>query len=673
MSLKLVVALHNHQPVGNLPFVLADAYRDAYEPMLGLLERHPALHFVCHYTGPLLQWLAAEHPDFLDRVAALAARGQAEVLGGGLYEPILAVIPDADKVGQLRAMSAWIEQRLGLRPTGAWLAERVWEPHLPAHLVRGGADYTILDEEHFTKAGIARQRLDGYYTTEDQGQVLRLLPASTDLRYLIPWRDVEEVIAFLRSRHETGQDLLVFADDGEKFGSWPGTHQHVFDNGWLERFFSAVEANAGWLETTTPSRYLREHLPAWRVYIPSASYHEMEEWSLDPEAQRSLLAARAAVERAGMPEAAAFMRIGHWRNFLRRYPESSQLQQRATGVSARVHAMPPGPQREQALDHLWQGQCNCPYWHGVFGGIYMYHIRHATFGQVIAASVLAETTPPGTVAADAADYDADGREEARLLSGEQAVFVHPADGAIYEWDLRPPRLNLLNTLASYREAYTPGADEAAPGPRPRHAFADLLLAEDPDPAAWAADAVPDLAGSTPYAVSMGPADDGASTLARRTVSVAQDGGTADVTIAKAFTVWPDSRSLRVRFDVTREPGSAGPLYLAVDVCLAPPPGAHVTGSLACGDERRGLMEVWGRRGVTAFECESGGERPLVVRAQWHGAASLATHPLLSSHRTEHGEEHVYQGTRVVAVWPLPTGDGATWSTEIALEWLSPGG
>ena len=38
-----------------------------------------------------------------------------------------------------------------------------------------------------------------------------------------------------------------------------------------------------------------------------------------------------------------------------------------------------------ALDHLYQGQSNDCYWHGLFGGIYISHMRLATHEHLIAA------------------------------------------------------------------------------------------------------------------------------------------------------------------------------------------------------------------------------------------------------------------------------------------------
>ncbi len=135
--ISLALALHNHQPVGNFGWVFGDVYETAYRPMLDALDRHPGVRLALHYTGPLLDWLRAERPEFIERLPGLVARGQVELLGGGYYEPVLASLPERDRVGQLRKMADEIERITGRRPRGAWLAERVWEPDLPDRARRG--------------------------------------------------------------------------------------------------------------------------------------------------------------------------------------------------------------------------------------------------------------------------------------------------------------------------------------------------------------------------------------------------------------------------------------------------------------------------------------------------------------------------------------------------------
>ncbi|TMF35707.1 MAG: hypothetical protein E6I26_09815, partial [Chloroflexi bacterium] len=204
----LALTLHNHQPVGNFGWVIAETYERAYLPMLDALDRHAGVNVALHYTGPLLSWLRVERPEFLERLAALVARGQVEIVGGGWYEPVLASLPERDRIAQLRRMADELEGQFGIRPQGAWLAERVWEPDLPTALVDGGYRWTILDDAHFRAAAIPEEALWGPYTTDDQGKVLIVYGTEQGLRYHIPFSPVGSVIGHLRDHATEGGDRV---------------------------------------------------------------------------------------------------------------------------------------------------------------------------------------------------------------------------------------------------------------------------------------------------------------------------------------------------------------------------------------------------------------------------------------------------------------------------------
>jgi len=263
-SIHLGLLLHNHQPVGNFPWVFQQVYEQAYLPILEPLERHPGVRLSLHYTGSLLDWLQEAHPEFLERVAALVKRKQVEMVGGGYYEPILPSIPDADKLGQIRRLTERIQCDFGVRPTGMWIAERVWEPSLPRFLREAEVEWTILDDVHFKNVGLEDNDLYGYYATEDQSTALKVYATSQALRYTIPWRPVSETIETLRSlATRDGNRILVMGDDGEKFGSWPETYSYCWGSdghrGWVEGFFTALEENSTWLHTMLLGEYARTY------------------------------------------------------------------------------------------------------------------------------------------------------------------------------------------------------------------------------------------------------------------------------------------------------------------------------------------------------------------------------------------------------------------------------
>ena len=111
--LRLVLVFHNHQPIGNFDGVFEQAYHDSYLPFLDVFERYPQLRIAIHTSGSLMEWLDRHHPEYVDRLAGLVASGRVEIVGGAFFEPILAMIPSRDRVGQITNYTEWLQQRLG--------------------------------------------------------------------------------------------------------------------------------------------------------------------------------------------------------------------------------------------------------------------------------------------------------------------------------------------------------------------------------------------------------------------------------------------------------------------------------------------------------------------------------------------------------------------------------
>src|SRR2546421_695022 len=325
-SIHLGLLLHNHQPVGNFPWVFQQVYEEAYLPLIQALERHPKVRLSLHYTGSLLDWLEEAHPEFIERIAKLVQRNQVEMVSGGYYEPILPSIPDRDKIAQIERLTERIQRDFGTRVTGMWIAERVWEPGLPRFLIEAGIEWTILDDVHFKSAGLDEKELYGYYATEDQSSIVKVYATSKLLRYTIPWRPVRETIENLRSlATPDGRRIAVMGDDGEKFGRWPETAPYCWGSnghsGWIDEFFTELEQNSSWLQMTPLGEYAHNYPALGRIYIPTSAYIEMTEWALPP--QKSFLFGKLLhrLEDERRDDILQFMRGGFWRNFLVRYHE----------------------------------------------------------------------------------------------------------------------------------------------------------------------------------------------------------------------------------------------------------------------------------------------------------------------------------------------------------------
>ncbi len=463
-SIRLCLVLHNHQPVGNFDGVFEQAYQDSYKPFLDVFESYgPELKISLHTSGPLMDWLDERHPEYVDRVARLVAAGRVEIVGGPYYEPILPMIPSRDRIGQITSYTQWLESRLGATVNGMWMPERVWEQSLASDLASAGMKYTVLDDSHFRNAGLADDQLLGHYITEDDGKLLSIFPGSEPLRYFIPFQAPDATVNYLREiADKHPNSVVVFGDDGEKFGTWPDTKKHVYDNGWLRQFFDSLVANKDWVNITTLTESIENVPPVGKIYLPDASYREMTEWALPVTQQEEYDHIVAEMQNdARWPRIKRFVQGGFWRNFKVKYPETNEMYARMMMASKRVAQAErdgvTGDTFRHARQALYRGQCNCPYWHGAFGGIYLPHLRNAIFNQLIACDNLLDQAMGKTgawVEATVDDYNFDARQEVRLASDKLICLLAPASGGqMYELDVRTICHNLLATLTRRPEAY----------------------------------------------------------------------------------------------------------------------------------------------------------------------------------------------------------------------------
>lgn len=465
-QIRLILAVHNHQPVGNFDGVFEAAYQDSYLPFLDVLEQYPAVRISLHNSGSLLDWIETHHPEYIARLNRLAEEGQIEILGGPFYEPILASIPSRDRVGQMQAYGRHLAELFPAAPRGMWVPERVWEQSFTRDAVAAGLEYTVLDDFHFKNAGFAEEELYGYFETEDDGKMLHVFPISEKLRYTIPFAPPEETIEWLRGVNEAYPEAVVaFGDDGEKFGTWPESKKHVYEDGWLVRFFELLTENRDWIKVVTFAEAVEEVSPLGRCYLPDCSYREMTEWALPTQRQLELIHLnRKHKGNPDWPEIRKRLRGGFWRNFLVKYPESHEMYCRMREISDRLDTLRKsrpegegGPLLLSAQDHLYRGQCNCPYWHGAFGGLYLPHLRNAIYHHLIAADNQLEQLqqkPSRWVELEARDFNLDARQEVRLASDQLVAYLAPARGGhLYELDVRGARVNLLSTLDRRPEPY----------------------------------------------------------------------------------------------------------------------------------------------------------------------------------------------------------------------------
>jgi len=668
---RFVLALHCHQPVGNFGWVLEEAFSKAYGPFLEALERHPKVRVVFHYSGVLLDYFQAQHPEFLRRLKALVRNGQVEVLGGGYYEPILTMIPERDALGQMELMRRRLRQ-LGLqgpngRNEGAWLAERVWEPHLPSLLTRGGIRYTVVDDAHLAQAGIRTEDRFGYYLTEDRGASTALFPSSRTLRYQVPFKPVAEVLGTLRPWRSRRGRVGVLADDGGRSGRWPGTHRWVYEEGWLESFFQALEQNEDWLKLMLFRECLEADLSLGRLAVPAGSYEEMMDWS-----------------------------GGSFRNFLLKYPESDTMHKKMLWVSERLEKAASRSKSqasrsrllEQARRHLYMAQSNDAYWHGIFGGLYLQHLRRSVYQQLLIAERILDDLQEkrSWVRAEALDVNADGQEEFLLRSDALTLLldVHRG-GQLLELSDKALGVNLLDTLTRRPEAYHKKLEVRQPVAVPQAADKSPLSIHEREEAD-----LPDLTDSLVYDSCrraglmdhLLPSDSEVASFSRGVVEELGDflegpcEGRLQRSASSACAVL--SRQGHVRLH-----GEEHPLRLRKTVTLtakdrlvtvthqlvnsSTQPLSFLFGSeLNLGLKDAHVNRTGQAQGIRRFALV---DPSLRLKVSWvlHREARLWYFPLETVSNSERGMERTYQGVSLTFLWPISLEARGSWKVSWSLK------
>jgi hypothetical protein len=420
-----IFVIHFHQPVGQLGEVLERLFENSYKPLMNTLMKYRA-PVALHFSGPLLLYAKEHYPDFLELVRKSGDLGFPEFVGGAYSEAILPLIPIEDRVEQVRKYKDLFRKLIGDYPLkGFWLPERFWDQTIPSVISRFGYEYVFVDDQLLYSKGMKWSDSKYLWVTEDSGKPIKLFFIDTEIRYKLPWSPIPEVVEYItRISGLEGRPYVLWGSDAEKFGEWKPWD---VTGRWLEEFLQVSARNDKYC-ILRPKDYLGLGVPRGLTYLPHGSYDKMMEWS------------------GGLV----------W-NFLTKYSESNNMHKKLIHVRNKVlEAEARSNSRlEDAWDYIHLAECNDVYWHGLFGGTYIHHLRAEVYRNLIKAENIADEIL-GSYGAKKIDFDFDGKDEV-LIEGESLnAYVKPSDGGtLFELDYRERgrECNLANIMSRYPETY----------------------------------------------------------------------------------------------------------------------------------------------------------------------------------------------------------------------------
>jgi hypothetical protein len=454
----LLLGLHCHQPVDNFHHVLEEAIEKSYHPFFEVASHYKDFKFSVHYSGWLLEFIKDRAPKTFSLMQKLSDNGQIEFLTGGYYEPILASISSKDRIAQIQKLNTFIEENFNQSPKGLWLTERVWDSVIIKDVAACGVEYVVVDDYHFISSGFDKDRLNGYFITEDEGVQLKIFPINKELRYTMPFAKPDVVCEYLESIAEDGVSAGVIFDDGEKFGIWPDTYEWVYEKGWLKEFIEKSLENEA-IKPMLYKEYLEITKPISLAYLPITSYVEMGSWSLNGKDANVLQKMQNGCgDTFDEQTIEKFLKGSVWKNFLVKYYEANKIHKRYTDLSNDRIA------DKNYLESLYKAQTNDVLWHGVFGGTYLPNLRDNAYRFIIDCENIKYGEMRET---SVKDINCDGYEEVKCVTKNLiTLFDSKLGGQLIEFDIRDRSFNLQNTMSRYYEAYHEKIIDFKPSEKP---------------------------------------------------------------------------------------------------------------------------------------------------------------------------------------------------------------
>lgn len=449
MTLSFLFGIHCHQPVDNFKHIVDEVTLKSYLPFIESASKYKKFNFAVHFSGWLLEFIRNNHTGLFKTFQKLSDEGQVEFFSGGFYEPVLSAIPKRDRIGQIKKLNQFIYNNFGQKPKGLWLTERVWDPSIIPDLAECGIEYIVVDDYHFISMGFHKDSLYGYFVTEQDGVKMNIFPIDQKLRYIIPFKEPEEILSYTDEIVEKGGKSAIIFDDGEKFGVWPKTYEWVYEKGWLKRFFESFIDRKG-IVFKHFYQFVEENKPLGLAYLPLTSYKEMGEWSLFADKFTQMERFISFVKRSEFADVAdIFVKGAHWKNFFVKYPESNHIHKRILKISEKAKEL----KNDYLDDLLYRAECNDVLWHGIFGGIYLPNLRDNAFRYIIKAEKeieKMEKLPDVTMD----DLLMDGYGTATLRNDKvNLLFTAKHGGQLKSFDIKAFEINILNTLSRRWEGY----------------------------------------------------------------------------------------------------------------------------------------------------------------------------------------------------------------------------
>ena len=165
---------------------------------IGKMLETGKIRFSIFLDGPTLEKAGAvARPLSFGRFRKAVEDGYLDVLGGGFNDPMLPFFPTELQSLQLSKHQKILHRYFGMEPAGYYNSSMVWEMEMTELLDKNRFEYALVLESALQDALGRSTPVSGWYTVEDKGSLLKVVPVSESLSQAIAnddfnWMEIAE-------------------------------------------------------------------------------------------------------------------------------------------------------------------------------------------------------------------------------------------------------------------------------------------------------------------------------------------------------------------------------------------------------------------------------------------------------------------------------------------------
>ncbi|MCK9181628.1 MAG: DUF1926 domain-containing protein [Fibrobacteraceae bacterium] len=178
--LKLSLLLYVKEPFSKDEHIFDENYRLLAVEIKKFLETSK-VRLSLFLPGHIIEAWAKHCINELIWMRGAIREGRLEIVGGGFYDPMLPLFPTRLQELQLQKHFSVVEKIFQAEPSGYFNSSMAWEIGMTETLAKQGFNYALVSEDSLQESLGRSTRVVGWFTTEDRGAVIRLLPVAQDL------------------------------------------------------------------------------------------------------------------------------------------------------------------------------------------------------------------------------------------------------------------------------------------------------------------------------------------------------------------------------------------------------------------------------------------------------------------------------------------------------------